>query len=94
MTVYAPTVFRQAGFSSQKSALLSGINDLTYAAAVWVAVLTIDTWGRRMILYVGAIVSPHPAPLPAARRREPDFSASADHGILAYHLWYRRSLRG
>lgn len=57
ITVYAPTVFAQAGFSENKSALLSGINDLTYAAAVWVAVLTLDRVGRKPTLYIGAIVS-------------------------------------
>lgn len=57
VTVYAPTVFAQAGFSENKSALLSGINDLSYAASVWVAVLTLDRVGRRPTLFTGAIVS-------------------------------------
>lgn len=56
VTVYAPTVFLQAGFSSYLSDLLSGINDLSYAASVLIAVFTLDRVGRRVTLYWGALV--------------------------------------
>lgn len=56
ITVYAPTVFQQAGYSEYKSNLLSGINDLSYMMSVLVAVVTLDRVGRRVTLYWGAIV--------------------------------------
>ncbi|KAI8452709.1 general substrate transporter [Phakopsora pachyrhizi] len=56
VTVYAPTVFRQAGYSQYKSELLAGINNLSYMMSVLVAVVTLDRVGRRITLYWGAIV--------------------------------------
>ena len=56
VTVYAPTVFAQAGYTAQKSDLLSGINDICYLVSVLIAVFTLDKYGRRPTLYVGAIV--------------------------------------
>lgn len=56
VTVYAPTVFRQAGYSDNKARLLSGINDLTYMLSVLVAVFTLDKMGRRITLYWGAVI--------------------------------------
>lgn len=56
VTVYAPTVFRQAGYSDNKARLLSGINDLTYMLSVLVAVVTLDRIGRRVTLYWGAVI--------------------------------------
>ena len=50
------TVFQAGGFSEYFSSLLSGINNLTYAASVWVAVFTLDRVGRRITLYWGALV--------------------------------------
>ncbi|KAI9263052.1 general substrate transporter [Sporodiniella umbellata] len=55
ITVYAPTVFQSAGFSSQTSQLLSGINDITYMLSTLVAVFTLDKWGRRFTLFYGAV---------------------------------------
>ncbi|MBW0523444.1 hypothetical protein O181_063159 [Austropuccinia psidii MF-1] len=56
VTVYAPTVFQQAGYSEYTSDLLSGINDLSYMLSVAVAIVTLDRMGRRVTLYWGAIV--------------------------------------
>ena len=56
VTVYAPTVFAQAGYSAQKSDLLSGINNLCYLFSVLIAVFTLDRFGRRPTLYFGAVL--------------------------------------
>ncbi|KAG2237253.1 hypothetical protein INT48_006657 [Thamnidium elegans] len=55
ITVYAPLVFQSAGFSTQTSQLLSGINNVTYMLATLVAVFTLDKWGRRFTLFYGAV---------------------------------------
>ncbi|KAI0077013.1 general substrate transporter [Panus rudis PR-1116 ss-1] len=55
ITVYAPTIFAQAGYDSRKSQWLSGLNDITYMISTLMAVVTIDRWGRRVGLYWGAI---------------------------------------
>lgn len=55
VTVYAPTIFGIAGFGSQKSGWLSGLNDTTYMFATLVCVFTLDRIGRRWTLYWGAI---------------------------------------
>lgn len=55
ITVYAPLVFQSAGFSTQTSQLLSGINNVTYMFATLVAVFTLDKWGRRFTLFYGAV---------------------------------------
>ncbi|KAA1123332.1 hypothetical protein PGTUg99_008442 [Puccinia graminis f. sp. tritici] len=56
VTVYAPTVFQQAGYSEYKADLLSGINDISYMLSVTVAIVTLDRMGRRVTLYWGAIL--------------------------------------
>ena len=56
ITVFAATVFTQAGYSTYKADLLSGINDICYMFSVLVAVFTLDRVGRRITLYWGAIV--------------------------------------
>lgn len=55
ITVYAPLVFQSAGFSTQTSQLLSGINNITYMLSTLVAVFTLDKWGRRFTLFYGAV---------------------------------------
>ncbi|KAJ3537362.1 hypothetical protein NM688_g6703 [Phlebia brevispora] len=55
ITVYAPTIFAEAGYSSRKSQWMSGLNDVTYMLSTLMAVVTIDRWGRRIGLYWGAI---------------------------------------
>ncbi|KIP06656.1 hypothetical protein PHLGIDRAFT_106732 [Phlebiopsis gigantea 11061_1 CR5-6] len=55
ITVYAPTIFAEAGYSARKSQWLSGLNDITYMISTLLAVVTIDRWGRRVGLYWGAI---------------------------------------
>ncbi|EGN94805.1 hypothetical protein SERLA73DRAFT_77542 [Serpula lacrymans var. lacrymans S7.3] len=51
ITVYAPTIFAEAGYSPRKSQWLSGLNDITYMLSTLVAVVTIDRWGRRVGLW-------------------------------------------
>lgn len=55
ITVYQPTIFRQAGFTTDKSNWLSGLNNVFYMFSTLVAVFTLDRWGRRFSLYWGAI---------------------------------------
>ncbi|KAI8066256.1 general substrate transporter [Gilbertella persicaria] len=55
ITVYAPQVFASAGFSTQTSQLLSGINNITYMLSTLVAVFTLDRWGRRFTMFYGAV---------------------------------------
>ncbi|KAH0580064.1 hypothetical protein H2248_002878 [Termitomyces sp. 'cryptogamus'] len=55
ITVYAPTIFVGAGYSSRKSQWLSGLNTVTYMIATLFAVMTIDRWGRRVGLWWGAV---------------------------------------
>jgi MFS family permease len=52
-TIYAPTVFKQAGFSTAKIGLLSGLNGAMGLAGTAVAAFFCDRFGRRMNLMVG-----------------------------------------
>ncbi|KAI1435164.1 general substrate transporter [Xylaria sp. CBS 124048] len=55
VTVYAPTIFRIAGFDAVKSQWISGLNNVFYALATLVCVFTLDRIGRRWTLYWGAV---------------------------------------
>ncbi|KAL5498386.1 hypothetical protein ACEPAH_2528 [Sanghuangporus vaninii] len=56
VTVYAPTMFAQAGYGARKSEWLSGLNTITYCLSTFVAIATIDRFGRRWGLWVGAVL--------------------------------------
>ncbi|KAI8138061.1 general substrate transporter [Fennellomyces sp. T-0311] len=56
ITVYAPTVFLNAGFSERTSQLLSGLNNIFYMLCTIVPVFTVDRWGRRFTLFYGAVL--------------------------------------
>ncbi|KAI0727511.1 general substrate transporter [Fomitopsis betulina] len=56
ITVYASTIFSQAGYSARKAQWLSGLNDITYMLSTLLAVVTIDRLGRRVGLWWGAVV--------------------------------------
>lgn len=56
VTVYAPTMFSQAGYDNRKSDWLSGLNMITYMISTLGSVVTIDRFGRRWGLWVGAVV--------------------------------------
>jgi sugar porter (SP) family MFS transporter len=56
ITVYQPTIFAQAGFDSNKSSWLSGLNNIFYTLSTLVAVFTTDRIGRRKLSYIGAVV--------------------------------------
>ncbi|KAI9058704.1 general substrate transporter [Trametes sanguinea] len=55
ITVYAPTIFAEAGYGARKAQWLSGLNDITYMLSTLLAVLTIDRLGRRIGLWWGAV---------------------------------------
>lgn len=55
VTVYQPEIFRQAGYTTRKSAWLSGLNNIFYMFATLINYFTVDRWGRRFTLYWGAI---------------------------------------
>lgn len=52
----APTaIFSIAGFNSDKSQWVSGLNNITYTFATLICVFTIDRIGRRWTLYWGSV---------------------------------------
>ncbi|KAH8653343.1 general substrate transporter [Xylariales sp. PMI_506] len=55
VTVYAPTIFRIAGFDTTKSEWISGLNNIFYMFATLICVFTLDRIGRRWTLYWGAV---------------------------------------
>lgn len=55
VTVYAPTIFRIAGFDTVKSNWISGLNNTFYMFATLICVFTLDRIGRRWTLYWGAV---------------------------------------
>jgi MFS family permease len=55
VTVYAPTIFRIAGFDTKKSEWISGLNNIFYMFATLICVFTLDRIGRRWTLYWGAV---------------------------------------
>ncbi|KAB5571732.1 general substrate transporter [Coniochaeta sp. 2T2.1] len=55
VTVYAPTIFRIAGFDQDKSQWISGLINIFYMFATLVCVFTLDRIGRRWTLYWGAV---------------------------------------
>ncbi|OQE26800.1 hypothetical protein PENSTE_c005G04773 [Penicillium steckii] len=54
VTMYAPTIFKIAGFDSQKTMWISGLNNIFYASATLICVFTLDRIGRRWTLWWGA----------------------------------------
>ncbi|KAJ5737916.1 uncharacterized protein N7483_003041 [Penicillium malachiteum] len=54
VTMYAPTIFKIAGFGSRKTMWISGLNDIFYAFATLICVFTLDRIGRRWKLWWGA----------------------------------------
>ncbi|KAK9456030.1 general substrate transporter [Dipodascopsis uninucleata] len=55
ITVYAPTIFADAGFNTNQAALLSGLNNVFYTLSTLVNAITVDRIGRRWTLYWGAV---------------------------------------
>ncbi|KAI5298957.1 GTPase-activating protein [Ascosphaera pollenicola] len=54
VTVYAPTIFKMAGFDDFKSQWISGLNNITYCVCTLICVVTLDRIGRRWTLWWGA----------------------------------------
>ncbi|GAB1197822.1 hypothetical protein APSETT444_007125 [Aspergillus pseudonomiae] len=55
VTVYAPVIFRMAGFDTEKSQWVSGLNNVFYMFSTLVCVFTLDRIGRRWTLYWGSV---------------------------------------
>ena len=55
VTIYAPTIFRIAGFGAIKSQWISGLNNIFYMFATLICVYTLDRIGRRWTLWWGAV---------------------------------------
>ncbi|KAF2208923.1 hypothetical protein CERZMDRAFT_48238 [Cercospora zeae-maydis SCOH1-5] len=55
VTIYAPTIFRIAGFSSSKAQWIAGLNNLFYMLSTLICVFTLDRIGRRYTLYWGSV---------------------------------------
>lgn len=55
VTIYAPTIFRIAGFGSEKSQWISGLNNITYMFSTLICVFTLDRIGRRYTLFWGSV---------------------------------------
>ncbi|KAK0934427.1 hypothetical protein LTR29_014018 [Friedmanniomyces endolithicus] len=53
VVVYAPTLFRTAGFGAHKSDLLTGIQNMVTMVCCILAIFTIDRFGRRKVLITG-----------------------------------------
>jgi MFS family permease len=53
--VDAPTIFRIAGFDTQKSQWISGLNNIFYMFSTLICVFTLDRIGRRWTLYWGSV---------------------------------------
>jgi MFS family permease len=56
VTIYAPTIFRLAGFSADKSQWISGLNNIFYMFSTLICVFTLDRIGRRWTLYWGSVM--------------------------------------
>ncbi|KMU86956.1 quinate permease [Coccidioides immitis H538.4] len=54
VTIYAPTIFRIAGFDAMKSQWISGLNNIFYMISTLICVFTLDRIGRRWTLYWGS----------------------------------------
>ncbi|KAH8429901.1 uncharacterized protein LDX57_007573 [Aspergillus melleus] len=54
VTMYALPIFKIAGFNSQKTMWISGLNNIFYAFATLICVVTLDRIGRRWTLWWGA----------------------------------------
>ncbi|KAF8857869.1 putative MFS monosaccharide transporter [Acephala macrosclerotiorum] len=54
VTVYAPTIFRMAGFDTEKSQWISGLNNIFYMFSTLICVFTLDRIGRRWTMYWGS----------------------------------------
>lgn len=56
ITVFQSLIFLLAGYDARKTGLLSGINTITYMFSTLVSVFTLDRWGRRVVLFYGAVL--------------------------------------
>lgn len=55
ITYYAATLFLRIGLSNFTSRLLAALNGTEYFIASWVAIFTIEKFGRRKLMLVGAV---------------------------------------
>ncbi|KAI9842472.1 MAG: hypothetical protein M1837_007141 [Sclerophora amabilis] len=55
VTIYAPTIFSQAGFDGEKSQWIAGLNNTLYMLSTFICVFTLDRIGRRWTLWWGSV---------------------------------------
>ena len=55
ITVYSPIMFTLAGYSTRKSQLLAGINNIGACLCSLIGMVLIDRVGRRRLLWAGAV---------------------------------------
>lgn len=56
ITMFGPTIFGIAGFTSTKAQWISGLNNIFYMFATLICVFTLDRIGRRWTLYYGSVL--------------------------------------
>ena len=54
VTVFSPTIYAQAGYDTNKAGWLSALTNTTGILGTIFAALTIDRFGRRKVMFVGA----------------------------------------
>jgi MFS family permease len=54
ITVFSPTIYAQAGYDTTKSGWLSALTNTSGIIGTIIAALTIDRFGRRKVMFVGA----------------------------------------
>jgi hypothetical protein len=90
VVVYAPTLFRTAGFSDHKSELLTGCQNLVTMVSCALAIFTVDRFGRRPALLVGGVAQSicwfllGALSKIAADRNNPNYGAAAGSFIFIY----------
>lgn len=81
ITYYAATIFVRIGLSNFLSRLLAALNGTEYFIASWIAIFTIERFGRRKLMIFGAVGMSASMVVLAASSKYSDVSKSA--GIVA-----------
>uniref|UniRef100_A0A060TCU3 ARAD1D41998p n=1 Tax=Blastobotrys adeninivorans TaxID=409370 RepID=A0A060TCU3_BLAAD len=90
VTVYQPTIFKQAGFSDNKANWLSGVNNICYMFSTLIAIFTVDRYGRRMLSYAGSVAQAIAMVFVgvfsylAAKRDNPQFGAASASFVFIF----------
>lgn len=81
ITYYAATLFVRIGLSNFMSRLLAALNGTEYFVASWIAIFTIEKFGRRKLMLFGAVGMSGSMIVLAATSKYSDVNKSA--GIAA-----------